>query len=133
MKKVIKVVGGIIVDKDNRILCTLRKKEKSLGNMWEFPGGKIEVNETDREALEREIKEEMDLKIEVISFYEKVKKEYEEFIIYLKCYKCKIVDNGKYILKDHSAAIWLSKENLDSLVWVPTDYPIVRKLINDGD
>ena len=75
----------------------------------------------------------MDIKIEKISFYDEIKKEYEEFIIDLKCYKCKICKDEKYILKDHSAAVWLNKENLDSLVWVPTDYPIVRRLINDGD
>lgn len=133
MKKVIKVVGGIIIDRNNKVLCALRKKEKSLGNMWEFPGGKIEIGETDEEALQRELKEEMDIKIEDISFYDEVKKEYEEFIINLKCYKCKIGDEEKYILKDHSAVIWLDRENLDSLVWVPTDYPIVKELINEGD
>ena len=131
MKKIIKVVGAIIINNENKILCTLRNKNKSLGNMWEFPGGKIELEETPEEALKRELKEELEINIQIQEFYTEETKEYENFIINLKCFKCKILNNENYILKEHGAALWLNKENLDSLVWVPTDYPIVKKLKNE--
>lgn len=131
MKKIVKVVGAIIINEDDKILCTLRNKNKSLGNMWEFPGGKIELGETLEEALKRELKEELELNVNSLTFFTNVVKEYENFIIDLTCFKCKILNNEPYILKEHQAALWLNKENLSSLVWVPTDYPVVENLMSE--
>ena len=66
MKKLIKVVGAIIENENNEILCALRSPIMSLPNMWEFPGGKVEEDETLKEAIEREIKEELDCDVEFI-------------------------------------------------------------------
>lgn len=131
MKKVIEVVGAIIENENAEIFCTLRPKEKSFGNMWEFPGGKIENKESKEDALKRELREELNLEVEIDRYFMEVSKEYENVIINLTCYICKVNKNMEYQLKEHSACIWLKKEFLSSLVWVPTDYPIVEKLINE--
>lgn len=129
MKKIVKVVGAIIENENGEILCTLRPKNKSLGNMWEFPGGKIESGEEKEEALKRELREELSLEIDVDRYFIEVEKEYENVIINLTCYICKFYNNMSFELKEHSGFVWLKRENLTSLVWVPTDYPIVEKLI----
>ena len=129
MKKIVKVVGAIIENKNGEILCTLRPKEKSLGNMWEFPGGKIEPGESEKEALKRELKEELNLNIEIDDYFMEVEKEYERVIINLTCYTCKFKEGMSFDLKEHSGFVWLRRENLQSLVWVPTDYPVVERLI----
>ena len=59
MKKIVKVVGALIENDNNEILCALRSKNMSMGNFWEFPGGKIEKGETPGDAIVREIKEEL--------------------------------------------------------------------------
>lgn len=130
MKKIIKVVGAIIENENGEILCTLRPKNKSLGNMWEFPGGKLESGEKKEEALKRELREELNLSIDIGSFFMEVEKEYDNVIINLTCYICKYFKEMKFELKEHAGFVWLKKENLNSLVWVPTDYPIVEKLMS---
>ena len=129
MKKIVKVVGGIIENENGKILCTLRPKNKSLGNMWEFPGGKIESGESEEEALKRELREELNLSIEIDEYFMRVEKEYESVIINLACYICKFKKGMSFDLKEHSGFVWLKRENLNSLVWVPTDYPIIERLM----
>lgn len=130
MKEVIDVVGAII-EKEDKILCMLRPNYKNFGNMWEFPGGKIEKYETKEEALKREIKEELNLDIKIKNFYEVISKEYENIIINLSCFKCEILDEKDLVLLEHSGYVWLSRKNLKSLIWVPTDIFIVEKLISE--
>ena len=69
MKKVVDVVGAIIENEKEEILCALRSKNMSLANFWEFPGGKIEQGETVKEAIVREIHEELDCTIEFIEIF----------------------------------------------------------------
>ena len=128
MKKEIVVVGGIIENSKEEILCALRPEGKSLGNMWEFPGGKVEENEKYEDTLKRELLEELNIEVKDIVFHSRVIKEYDDFIINLSCYRCKIIDESKLELMEHRSFLWLKKENLDSLVWVPTDIPIVKAI-----
>lgn len=129
MKKTIEVVGAIIENKENEILCALRSKQMTLSNMWEFPGGKIEENETIQDTIQREIKEELDciIKAENTIFYI-TRYEYDKFIVNLTTIRCKIVE-GNPKAQEHSKLIWLNKENLLSLSWAPADIPAVNKLI----
>jgi 8-oxo-dGTP diphosphatase len=131
MKKLIKVVAAIIENENNEILCALRSLVMSIPNRWEFPGGKVEENEDIYSALEREIVEELDCKIETTKevFNDNIH-EYETFIINLISIKCKVIE-GTPIPSEHSKLIWLKRENLDSLKWAPADIPAVEQLIKE--
>lgn len=129
MKKLVKVVAAIIENDQNEILCALRSPEMSIPNMWEFPGGKVEVNEDIYSALKREIDEELDCKIETSNeIFNDNTHEYEIFIINLLSIKCRVVA-GTPSKSEHSKLIWLKRENLDSLKWAPADVPAVKQLI----
>ena len=128
MKKLIKVVGAIIENENNEILCALRSPKMAIPNMWEFPGGKIEGSETLKEAIEREIKEELACDVEFIDSFNDNTHEYEKFIVNLITVKCRLVA-GTPSISEHSKLIWLHRENLLSLKWAPADIPAVEQLI----
>ena len=128
MKKTIKVVAAIIENENNEILCALRSPEMSLPNLWEFPGGKVENNESLFGAIEREIHEELSCKIKALEIFDENTHEYDKVIVNLIGIKCKLVD-GTPIAREHSKIIYLNRENLSSLVWAPADVPIVQNLI----
>lgn len=130
MKKLVKVVGAVIENEDHEILCALRAPNMSLGNLWEFPGGKIEKNESLKEAIEREIKEELNCEIEYISIFNDNTHEYETFIINLITVKCRLI-HGIPTVSEHSKLIWLKRENLNSLKWAPADIPALEQLISE--
>lgn len=127
MKKTIKVVGAIIENNDNEILCALRSKDMSLPMLWEFPGGKIEEGESVNEAIVREIKEELDCDIEVISIFNDNTHEYENIIVNLITIKCKLID-GIPKAKEHAKLLWLPVDYLESLNWAPADIPAIEEL-----
>lgn len=128
MKKLIKVVGAIIENETNEILCALRSPNMSIPNLWEFPGGKVEGNETLKEAIEREIREELDCDIEFIENFNDNTHQYDKFIVNLFTVKCRLV-TGTPTVSEHSKLIWLHRENLLSLKWAPADIPAVDQLI----
>jgi len=128
MKKLIKVVGAIIENENNEILCALRSPRMSLPNTWEFPGGKIEGNETLKEAIEREINEELACKVEFIYSFNDSTYEYDMFIVNLTTVKCRLV-TGTPTASEHSKLIWLHRENLLSLKWAPADIKAVEHLL----
>jgi 8-oxo-dGTP diphosphatase len=130
MKKLVKVVGAVIENENNEILCALRSPNMSLGNLWEFPGGKIEKAESLKEAIEREIKEELNCDIEFVSLFNDNTHEYDTFIINLITVKCRLVQ-GTPTASEHSKLIWLKRENLTSLKWAPADVPAVEQLISE--
>lgn len=126
MKKTVKVVGAII-ENNNEILCALRSKDMSLPMMWEFPGGKIEEGESVNEAIVREIKEELDCNIEVISIFNDNTHEYENIIVNLITVKCKLI-SGNPKAKEHAKLLWLPVDYLESLNWAPADIPAIKEL-----
>lgn len=130
MKKLVKVVGAVIENENREILCALRSPNMSLGNLWEFPGGKIEKDESLKEAIQREIKEELNCDIEFIDLFNDNTHEYERIIINLITVKCRLVE-GTPTASEHSKLIWLKRENLASLKWSPADVPAVEQLISE--
>jgi 8-oxo-dGTP diphosphatase len=130
MKKLIKVVGAIIENEDNEILCALRSPTMSIPNTWEFPGGKIEGNETLKDAIEREIKEELSCDVEFIYSFNNNTHEYDKFIVNLITTKCRLIA-GTPTAYEHSKLIWLRRENLLSLKWSPADMEAVKQLLTE--
>lgn len=125
--KTIEVVAAIIKDED-KILSTQRGYGEFKGG-WEFPGGKIEKGESLEEALKREIKEELSIKINIEKFVDTIDYDYERFHLTMHCYICTI-QAGKLILNEHSAFKWLTKNDLDSVDWLPADVELICKLKN---
>ncbi|WP_297430143.1 (deoxy)nucleoside triphosphate pyrophosphohydrolase [Clostridium sp.] len=123
--KTIEVVAAIIKH-DNKILAT-RRGYGDFENMWEFPGGKIETGETREEALIREIKEELELDIEINDYLTTVNYDYSNFHLTMHCFICTI-SGGKLHLNAHNDAKWKTLEELSELNWVPADILVVEKL-----
>lgn len=129
--KTIQVVAAIIV-KDNKILCTQRGNKGVIALKWEFPGGKIEENETNESALIREIQEELSCNINVDSYFMKVNHEYPTFYLKMHSYICKLKsENEQVILNEHINHKWLDIEELNTLDWAEGDIPIVNKLMGE--
>ena len=130
MKKTLKVAAAIIENENNEVLCALRSPNMLIPNCWEFPGGKVENNESLFDAIEREIKEELQCIVQAQSVFHENIHEYDNFIINLICIKCKLIDK-KPQATEHSKLIWMNKQNLTSLKWAPADIPAVNKLIRE--
>lgn len=124
----IKVVAAII-KKDNKILIAKRKNGEFAG-MYEFPGGKIESNETDEQALIREIQEELSVTINIDKYFMNVNYIYPTFILNMNCYLCSL--KNEYIkLTDHSSIKWITL-NEQNINWIPADTQIIKKLQKRG-
>ena len=149
--KQIEVVAAIIHDDKGRIFATQRGYG-DYKDWWEFPGGKMEAGETPEDALKREIWEELETRIAVERLVETVEWDYpqlvsdhacshpedpkqalvsshstEAFHLTMHCYLCH-VESGHLELKEHEAARWLRKDELDSVNWLPADEAVVKKL-----
>ena len=136
--KTIRVVAAIIKATNNEgdpiIFATQRGYGEFKGG-WEFPGGKIEEGETPQEALVREIKEELETEIVVGELIDTVEYDYPTFHLSMDCFWAEIV-SGDLVLKEHEAAKWLTKEELDSVEWLPADVTLIdkiRKVYLEGD
>ncbi|TXR78289.1 (deoxy)nucleoside triphosphate pyrophosphohydrolase [Bacillus sp. BF9-10] len=127
MKKKVSVVGAVIFNERNEVLCALRSPKMSLPNYWEFPGGKINEEEMPQEALIREIKEELGCLIAVGEKIEEVDYEYENIIVHLATYKANI-ESGIPKALEHAEIKWDQVEKLFELEWAPADIPTVEVL-----
>ena len=125
MKTVI-VTAALIIEQ-RKILVTQRKKDSSHGLLWEFPGGKVKEGEEPREALRREVKEELDVEVEVGLIFDAVFYSYPEYPILLLVYRCRI---GKGSLKPIGCndLRWVNLRELETLAMPPADDPIRKHL-----
>lgn len=123
--KTIKVVAALIVH-EGRVFATRRGYGEWQG-WWEFPGGKVEPDESPEDALVREIREELDTLIKVEDYVTTIEWDYPTFHLSMRCYLCSVV-SGSLTLLEHEAAAWLDREHLRSVRWLPADEAILDKL-----
>ena len=125
--KTIEVVAAVIYD-GNKIFTTQRGYGE-FKDGWEFPGGKVEAGESLEEALKREIREELEADIEVENLVDVVEYDYPNFHLKMHCFMARLVSDS-LILKEHEAAKWLNRDELDSMAWLPADVSLIDKLKN---
>ena len=123
----VRVVCGIIFKEDKILLCR-RKAEKSLGGYWEFPGGKVEPDESESEALIRELKEELSLQVEIGDHFKTIVHQYEQIQIELIAYTCKFIQ-ADFRLVDHDEIQWVKKKELPNFHLAAADIPISEALV----
>ena len=129
--KTIRVVAAIICDDMNKpteVFATARGYGEFKGR-WEFPGGKIEDGEAPREALIREIKEELDTEIIVGDLITTVEYDYPIFHLSMDCFWSEITV-GELVLKEAEASRWLTTDTLDSVEWLPADKGVIEIIRN---
>ena len=129
--KTLRVAAAVIHDfseAKTRILATKRGCGEFKGK-WEFPGGKIETGETSRQALIREIQEELDVTLVIDSFIDTIEYDYPAFHLSMDCFWCSISD-GKITLKEASDARWISVDELYDINWLPADIELIKKIRN---
>lgn len=127
--KTIKVVAAIICDdmkEKNKIFATARGYGELKGG-WEFPGGKVESGETSQQALIREIIEELDTEIKVGELIDTVEYDYPTFHLSMDCFWAE-VKAGHLELKEAEAAKWLTKDQLESVTWLPADILLIDQI-----
>lgn len=127
-KKIINVVAAAI-EKDGKFFCAQRPEGKSLGGFWEFPGGKLEEGESPEQALIREIKEELNSEIQIISYINEASYDYEFGTVVMKTYHAELI-SGNLELLEHQNSTWLAPHELSTINWAPVDRPAVRLLSN---
>lgn len=124
--KTIQVVAAIIHDEEGNVLATQRGYGEYKG-WWEFPGGKVEEGESREVALVREIWEELCVMIMPEKWLCTVEHDYPTFHLTMHCALCRIVQ-GRVQLNEHLSAQWLSREELNTVQWLPADVEVVKEL-----
>lgn len=127
--KRIEVVAAIIHDDNGRVFATQRGYGE-WQDFWEFPGGKMEPGESPEDALKREIWEELETRIVIEHMVGTVEYDYPAFHLTMHCFWCRI-ESGDLTLKEHEAAKWLNRDELDSLDWLPADREVVKWIIEN--
>jgi len=122
-----KEVTAAIIIKDNKVLIAQRAPAENLAGKWEFPGGKTELGETPQECLRREIREELEVDIEVLDFFGESIYAYHSGTIKLMAFWCKWI-SGEFTLNVHSNLAWVNRQELDLYDFAPADIPLVDKL-----
>ena len=128
--KTIRVVAAVIraVNNENKpvIFATQRGYGEFKGG-WEFPGGKIEADETPQQALRREIMEELDTEIAVGELIDTIEYDYPNFHLSMDCFWCEVI-RGELILKEAEDAKWLTREHLADVKWLPADVTLIENI-----
>lgn len=130
--KHVEVVCALIQNEEGKTFCCKRGPGRALANKWEFPGGKIEQNETKEEALVREIKEELKSDIEIISYIGVSNHEYldieKPFSITMYAYLCKLI-NGNLELTEHIDSCYADVTEMKLMDFAAADIPLIDTVL----
>ena len=129
--KTLIVSAGLIMEQ-GRFLVTQRKEGSSHALLWEFPGGKVKEGEEPREALRRELKEELDIEVEVGAIFEVVYQHYPEYPILLLAYHCRIEKGMPKPIGCHDLR-WPNLSELERLAMPPADEHILNRLFSSKE
>lgn len=128
--KTVKVVAAVITaanENGEKMIFATQRGYGEFKDGWEFPGGKVEPGETPQAALKREIMEELETEIEVGDLIETIEYDYPTFHLSMDCFWAEIV-KGDLVLREHEAAKWLTREQLEIVDWLPADLGLVEKV-----
>jgi 8-oxo-dGTP diphosphatase len=128
----LEVVGALIFDAEGRILACRRPPEDVWGGWWEFPGGKVDAGEEPREALVREIAEELQLDVVPERIVASLSHEYDDRHVSLDIWNCGVIDPKLMNPIEHDEVRWLDRGSLDSVKWLPADEPLIREWVESG-
>lgn len=123
------MVAALVIE-DGRILLCRRAPGQKLAGFWEFPGGKVEQGETDKESLERELREELGIVTKAIKHVSQNVHHYSDISITLALYLTKIV-SGEIVHTVHDKTEWVIKKELPSINLAPADIPFVKKILSE--
>ena len=131
LSNIIKVTAAIL-EKDGKILIAKRKTgDKLFAGLWEFPGGKVEEGETPEECMAREIKEELNISVEVGELITSNKHKYPHGIFELLAYRVKYI-SGEIVLNAHNEIKWVNIDDMANFEFPPADIPIIERLQFNG-
>jgi mutator protein MutT len=123
---IIDVAAGLVFH-EGRLLITQRRLDDHLGGLWEFPGGKVEVNETFENCLVRELREELDIEVAVQEVLDEITHSYPEKTVHLKFFRCALL--GGVPRPIHcAAAAWIQREELSAYNFPAADAKLLEKL-----
>lgn len=128
--KTIRVVAAVIKEvneKDEPIIFATQRGYGEFKGGWEFPGGKVEEEETPQEALKREMMEELDTEISVGELIDTIEYDYPTFHLSMDCFWSEVV-KGDLVLKEHEAARWLTMDQLNEVEWLPADITLIERI-----
>lgn len=131
--KHVEVVCALIEREDGKFFCCQRGPGRPLEGYWEFPGGKVEANETHKQTIVREIREELNsdvLPLEYIGVSDYIYPDmglYKGFSITLYAYRCKLLD-GNLELTEHINSAWKTKDEMQQMKFAKADMPIIDAL-----
>ncbi len=124
---IIPVLAGIVSDEAGKVLITRRKKALKNGGLWEFPGGKLHIDESPEDCLRRELAEELSIQIRIGPLFTLVNHQYPELNILLISYLCKFT-GGQIELVDHDRSKWVNLKDLHKYKFSGADQKIIAKL-----
>lgn len=128
--KIVRVVAAVIRstnEKGEPIIFATKRGYGDFKGGWEFPGGKIEDGETPKEALKREIMEELETEIVVGKQIDTIEFDYPTFHLSMDCFWAEII-SGDLVLNEHDDAMWLTKDELNKVEWLPADITLVEEI-----
>ena len=128
----LEVVGALLFDSHGRIMACRRPPQDVWAGWWEFPGGKIDEGETEKQALRREISEELGIIVEPNSRVAYLQHEYEDRFVSLSIWDCGVVNPQSIDAKEHDLICWLDQPSLNSVKWLPADEPLIEEWMISG-